>query len=77
IDVAGGAGIEHILCAKAGTSVGDNTGGAYTYFKDYNAGIVGKSEFMAHQSLYTGAINNTDGISSLTAIFKGGWATDP
>ena len=66
-----------ITGTKAGTSVGDNTGGAYTYFKDYNAGIVGKAEFMAHQSLYTGAINNTDGISSLTAIFKGGWATDP
>ncbi|WP_427814948.1 NlpC/P60 family protein (plasmid) [Enterococcus sp. 22-H-5-01] len=62
---------------KPGTSVGDNTGGAYTFFKDYNAGIVGKAEFMAHQTLYTGAINNTDGASALSAIFKGGWATDP
>lgn len=66
-----------ITGTKPGTSVGDNTGGAYTYFKDYNAGIVGKAEFMAHQTLYTGAINNTDGASALTAIFKGGWATDP
>ena len=32
-----------ITGTKAGTSVGDNTGGAYTWFKDYNAGIVGKS----------------------------------
>ncbi|OJG77546.1 hypothetical protein RV10_GL002380 [Enterococcus pallens] len=66
-----------ITGTKPGTNVGDGTGGAYTWFKDYNAGIVGKAEFMAHQTLYTGAINNTDGISALTAIFKGGWATDP
>ncbi|MBO1139846.1 CHAP domain-containing protein [Enterococcus avium] len=66
-----------ITGTKPGTSVGDNTGGAYTWFKDYNAGIVGKAEFMAHQTLYTGAINNTDGASALSAIFKGGWATDP
>ncbi|WP_117279829.1 CHAP domain-containing protein [Streptococcus intermedius] len=62
---------------KPGTNVGDNTGGAYTWFKDYNAGIVGKAEFMAHQSLYLGAINNTNGPSALMAIFQGGWATDP
>ncbi len=62
---------------KPGTNVGDGTGGAYTWFKDYNAGIVGKAEFMAHQTLYTGAINNTDGINALTAIYQGGWATDP
>ncbi|MGX2947078.1 NlpC/P60 family protein [Enterococcus alishanensis] len=66
-----------ITGTKPGTNVGDNTGGAYTWFKDYNAGIVGKAEFMAHQTLYTGAINNTDGIGTLTAIYKGGWATDP
>ena len=66
-----------ITGTKAGTNVGDNTGGAYTYFKDYNAGIVGKAEFMAHQTLYTGAINNTDGLSALKAIYEGGWATDP
>lgn len=66
-----------ITGTKPGTSVGDNTGGAYTWFKDYNAGIVGKAEFMAHQTLYTGAINNTDGVSALNAIFQGGWATDP
>lgn len=66
-----------ITGTKPGTNVGDNTGGAYTWFKDYNAGIVGKAEFMAHQSLYTGAINNTDGLAALTAIYKGGWATDP
>jgi surface antigen len=62
---------------KPGTEVGDNTGGAYTWFKDYNAGIVGKAEFMAHQTLYRRAINNTDGLSALQAIFNGGWATDP
>lgn len=66
-----------ITGTKPGTKVGDNTGGAYTWFKDYNAGIVGKAEFMAHQSLYTGAINNTDGLGTLTAIYHGGWATDP
>lgn len=66
-----------ITGTKPGTNVGDNTGGAYTWFKDYNAGIVGKAEFMAHQTLYTGAINNTDGVQALTAIYQGGWATDP
>lgn len=66
-----------ITGTKPGTNVGDNTGGAYTYFKDYNAGIVGKAEFMAHQTLYTGAINNTNGPNTLQAIFRGGWATDP
>lgn len=66
-----------ITGTKPGTNVGDGTGGAYTWFKDYNAGIVGKAEFMAHQSLYTGAINNTDGLGTLTAIYHGGWATDP
>lgn len=66
-----------ITGTKPGTNVGDNTGGAYTWFKDYNAGIVGKAEFMANQTLYTGAINNTDGLSALNAIFHGGWATDP
>ncbi|MDT3506019.1 amidase, partial [Enterococcus faecalis] len=29
------------------------------------------------QTLYTGAINNTDGLSTLSAIYSGGWATDP
>ena len=62
---------------KAGTNVGDGTGGGYAWFKDYNAGIVGKAEFMAHQSLYRGAINNTDGKATLMAIANGGWATDP
>ncbi|WP_137665459.1 NlpC/P60 family protein [Enterococcus hulanensis] len=66
-----------ITGTKPGTNVGDNTGGQYTWFKSYSAGIVGKSEFMAHQTLYTGAINNTDGAAALTAIFNGGWATDP
>lgn len=66
-----------ITGTKPGTNVGDNTGGAYTWFKTYSAGIVGKAEFMAHQSLYKGAINNTDGIGALTAIYHGGWATDP
>jgi cell wall-associated NlpC family hydrolase len=66
-----------ITGTKPGTNVGDNTGGAYTWFKSYSAGIVGKAEFMAHQTLYTGAMNNTDGAAALTAIFNGGWATDP
>lgn len=60
-----------------GTNVGDNTGGGYTYFKDFDAGIVGKAEFMSRQSLYNKAINNTDGKSTLDAIADGGWATDP
>ncbi|OTO02235.1 NlpC/P60 family protein [Enterococcus sp. 5B3_DIV0040] len=66
-----------ITGTKPGTTVGDNTGGAYTWFKSYSAGIVGKAEFMAHQSLYKGAINNTDGLAALRAIAQGGWATDP
>ncbi|HEM3503055.1 TPA: CHAP domain-containing protein [Streptococcus suis] len=61
---------------KPGANVGDGTGGAYTWFSSYAAGIVGKAEFMAHQTLYTGAINNTDGIATLSAIADGGWATD-
>ena len=56
---------------KPGSNVGDGTGGAYTWFKDYNAGIVGKAEFMAHQTLYTGAINNTDGLSTfISYLFR-------
>ena len=61
---------------KPGANVGDGTGGAYTWFSSYEAGIVGKAEFMAHQTLYKGAINNTNGIASLSAIADGGWATD-
>lgn len=60
-----------------GTNVGDNTGGGYTYFKDFDAGIVGKAEFMSRQTLYNKAINNTDGKGTLGAIADGGWATDP
>ncbi len=44
--------------------------------RDYDAGIVGKAEFMAHQSLYTKAINNTDGVATESAITDVGWATD-
>lgn len=61
---------------KPGANVGDGTGGAYTWFSSYDAGIVGKAEFMAHQTLYTNAINNTDGVAVLSAIADGGWATD-
>lgn len=60
---------------KPGANVGDGTGGAYTWFSSYDAGIVGKAEFMAHQTLYTKAINNTDGVATLSAIADGGWAT--
>ena len=60
-----------------GTVVGDNTGGGYAWFESFDAGIVGKAEFMSRQTLYTGAINNTDGLSTLNAIADGGWATDP
>lgn len=61
---------------KPGANVGDGTGGAYTWFSSYDAGIVGKAEFMAHQTLYQKAINNTDGVATLSAIADGGWATD-
>ena len=57
--------------------MGDNTGGGYAWFESFDAGIVGKAEFMSRQTLYTGAINNTDGLSTLNAIADGGWATDP
>ncbi|MDO4667500.1 MAG: CHAP domain-containing protein [Streptococcus sp.] len=60
-----------------GIEVGDNTGGKYAYFATFDSGIVGKAEFMKNQTLYTNAINNTDGISTLSAIADGGWATDP
>lgn len=70
-------GNDAVSGSGAGTSVGDNTGGSYAYFKSYDAGIVGKAEFMANQSLYDGAINNTDGKKTLDAIADGGWATDP
>ena len=70
-------GSDSVSGSGSGTSVGDNTGGGYTWFKDFNAGIVGKAEFMSRQTLYRAAINNTDGLSTLNAIADGGWATDP
>ena len=36
-----------------GTVVGDNTGGGYAWFESFDAGIVGKAEFMSRQTLYT------------------------
>lgn len=62
---------------RLGTNVGDNTGGNYAWFKSYDAGIVAKAEFMAHQTLYKGAINNTDPRAISKAIAQGGWASDP
>jgi len=62
---------------RLGTNVGDNTGGNYAWFKSYDAGIVAKSEFMAHQTLYKGAINNTEPRAISKAIAQGGWASDP
>ena len=70
-------GSDAVSGSGAGTVVGDNTGGGYTWFKSFDAGIVGKAEFMSRQTLYSAAINNTDGISTLNAIADGGWATDP
>ena len=70
-------GSDSVSGSGSGTSVGDNTGGGYTWFKDFDAGIVGKAEFMSRQTLYRVAINNTDGLSTLNAIADGGWATDP
>ncbi|HFI0144902.1 TPA: CHAP domain-containing protein [Streptococcus suis] len=61
----------------AGTDVGDGTGGSYAFFQTFEAGIVGKAEFMSNQTLYTRAINNTDPLDTLSAIAEGGWATDP
>lgn len=61
---------------RLGTNVGDNTGGNYAWFKSYDAGIVAKAEFMAHQTLYKGAINNTDPRAISKAIAQGGWASD-
>ena len=62
---------------RPGTNVGDNTGGNYAWFKSYDAGIVAKAEFMAHQTLYKGAINNTEPRAISKAIAQGGWASDP
>lgn len=70
-------GKDAVSLTGAGTTVGDGTGGSYTYFKSFDAGIVGKAEFMARQSLYDGAINNTDAKAVFKAIAEGGWATDP
>jgi hypothetical protein len=69
-------GKDAVSLTGAGTDVGDGTGGSYTYFKSFDAGIVGKAEFMANQTLYSDAINNTDGKSTLRAIAQGGWASD-
>ena len=69
-------GKDAVAFSGAGTTVGDNTGGTYTYFKSFDAGIVGKAEFMARQTLYDGAINNTDAKAVFKAIAEGGWATD-
>ena len=69
-------GRDAVAFSGAGTTVGDNTGGTYTYFKSFDAGIVGKAEFMARQTLYDGAINNTDAKAVFKAIADGGWATD-
>ncbi len=71
-----GANSVDLTGTKPGANVGDGTGGAYTWFSSYDAGIVGKAEFMANQTLYTAAINNIDGVSTLSAIADGGWATD-
>ncbi|HER0816526.1 TPA: CHAP domain-containing protein [Streptococcus pyogenes] len=70
-------GSDAVSGSGPGTTVGDSTGGGYTWFKDFDAGIVGKAEFMSRQTLYSAAINNTDGIATLNAIADGGWATDP
>lgn len=70
-------GEDAVSSGGAGTSVGDGTGGSYVKFSTFDAGIVGKAEFMSRQTLYQKAINNTDGISTLHAIADGGWATDP
>lgn len=69
-------GSDAVGSGSSGTSVGDGTGGSYTYFATFESGIVGKAEFMSRQTLYTKAINNTDGKSTLDAIADGGWATD-
>lgn len=61
---------------RLGTNVGDNTGGNYAWFKSYDAGIVAKAEFMAHQTLYKSAINNTEPRAISKAIAQGGWASD-
>ncbi|OFN56678.1 amidase [Streptococcus sp. HMSC034B05] len=70
-------GSNAVSSSGSGTTVGDNTGGGYTWFKDFDVGIVGKAEFMSRQSLYKAAINNIDGVGTLNAIADGGWATDP
>ncbi|MGT2930176.1 CHAP domain-containing protein [Streptococcus dentasini] len=70
-------GSDAVAATGSGTTVGDNTGGGYAYFKNFDAGIVGKAEFMRNQTLYSKAINNSDGKSTLDAIADGGWATAP
>ncbi|EIT87561.1 hypothetical protein A200_07764 [Parascardovia denticolens IPLA 20019] len=61
----------------SGTGVGDNTGGSYTHFKSFDAGIVGKAEFLWRNPRYAKAVNNTDGADALKRIAAAGWATDP
>lgn len=60
-----------------GSIVGDGTGGAYVWYKDYAAGIIGKAEFLARNPRYSGAVNNTSPQNTFKFIFEGGWATDP
>lgn len=60
-----------------GSVVGDGTGGGYVWYKDFDAGIIGKAEFLARNSRYAAAVNNTDPQATFKAIFEAGWATDP
>lgn len=63
--------------SSGGSEVGDGTGGAYVWYKDYDAGIIGKAEFLARSTLYLGAVNCTSPSDTFKHIFNGGWATDP
>ena len=68
-------GADAVSNTGGGTDVGDNTGGSYTYFKNYDAGIVGKAEFLMRNSRYTKVVNNTNGEEASRQIARAGWAT--
>lgn len=70
-------GEDAVKPSGAGSLVGDgNRQGQYAYFKSYDAGIVGKAEFIAMNSIYAKAVNNTDPQATMEAIANAGYAED-
>ena len=69
-------GDDAVAGSGPGTTVGDGPG-VYTYYKSFDAGILGKAEFLYNNSNYAKAINNTDGHSVIKAVVEGHYAQAP